>query len=157
MVHEEAKTVAHPIRVKHVTPGRTAERIAKIRKLLAALLCRPQSRDEVGNLLQVSPSGVRKYLADLRGKVEQVDIAGRACVRLAMSIDEARAYLASLIVPPRPPRTRTALSVAKRDPSRHFHIMEDDEYHQVRVLRKIPQHDPLTVRFFNLAPAGVWA
>lgn len=157
MLARDANTTAHAPRAKHVTPGRTAERIAKIRKLLAALLSRPQSRDELGNLLQVGPSGVRKYLADLRGKVEQIYIAGQACIRLVMSTEEARAYLASLIVLARPARTRTALSLARRDPSRHFHIMADDKHYQVRVLRKIPAIDPITAHLFNLVPSGVWA
>jgi hypothetical protein len=160
MVHEEAKTVAHPIRVKHVTPGRTAERIAKIRKILVALLCCPQSRDELGNLLQVGPSGVRKYLADLRGKVELIVIDGQPHYRSTMGDEAAEGYLAKLAaqLPVRStPALKTALSFARRDPSRHFHIMEDDEYHQVRVLRKLPALDPITAHLFNRVPGGVWA
>jgi hypothetical protein len=144
-------------RGRHVTPSRTAERIERIRTLITTLLCGQILRDDIGAVLRLSPSGVRSYLADLRGKVELVYEAGVQVCRLAIGADEAKSYLASLdlMAPSRPIRPR--MSKPTVDPSRHIHIMQDDVDFPVRVHRGIPAHEPMMAHFFNLAPAGVWA
>jgi hypothetical protein len=138
-------------RAHHVTHGRTAERIEKIRKLITALLDGQISHDQLGNLLEIGPSGVRKYLADLRGRVQLTIDGGEKVLRLAIDADAARTYLASL-APQAPAPGRkgriSELAIAERDPKRHIHIMRDDEYYQVRVSRSIPAPDPLVVALF---------
>jgi hypothetical protein len=138
-------------RAHHVTHGRTTERLEKIRKLVAALQEGQLPHDQVGPLLELGPSGVRKYLADLRGKVQLTVDRGEKVLRLAITSDSAQAYLDSLApkVPTSGRKGRVSeLALAERDPKRHIHIMRDDEYYQVRVSRSIPAPDPLVVALF---------
>jgi hypothetical protein len=147
-------------RSRYVTPSRTVERIERVRTLIAALKVGDMSRDEVGGLLAIGPSGVRKYMVDLGGIVESVWIAGHLMCRLTSDAAKVENYLASLDAksPTRPIKPRPcALTIAAQDPSRHFHIMEDDVEFKVRPVRKLPEHTALMAHFFNLVPAGVWA
>jgi predicted transcriptional regulator len=146
-------------RAHHVTHGRTAERLEKIRKLVTALQDRDMRREDIADLLAMGPSGVRKYIADLResGVMEIARYAdgtatflGYAEYRLALGVDETREYLANLAAAPTSGRKDriSELALAERDPKRHIHIMQDDEYYQVRVSRSIPAPDPLVVALF---------
>jgi len=147
-------------RSRHVTPGRTTERLEKIRKLITALQAGPRTRADIGALLEMGPSGVRKYLADLAGRVKAVADGPETHIHLVMRADQVDAYLGELaaqaaarpVVPPRSPE-----GIAARDPRRHFHIMSDDEHYAIRVLRKLPDHDPVHVAFFGAAPARMEA
>jgi hypothetical protein len=138
-------------RARHVTPGPTTERLEKIRKLVTALQEGQLPHDQVGPMLELGPSGVRKYLVDLRGKVQLTVDRGERVLRLAVTSDAAQAYLDSL-APKAPTSGRkgriSELTIAERDPRRHIHIMQDDEYYQVRVSRSIPAPDPLLVALF---------
>lgn len=140
---------------RHVTHAFTAARIERIAKLIAALQDRPRTRDEIGALLKMGPSGVRKYLVDLRGTVE---FAGGAepVFRLTLSAKRASAYLESLKVqaPSRPavPR-KSQFARATDDPSRHFHILADDEHHMPRLQRGVPAHEPVMAHFYGMARA----
>lgn len=146
-------------RSRHVTPSRTAERIERVRKLIEALKVSELSRDEIGGLLSIGPSGVRKYMVDLAGIVESSGEAGHLVCRLTRDADKVANYLASLdaLTPARPIKPRAcALAIAAKDPARHFHIMEDDVEFPVRIPR-IPAHDPVMAHFFKLVPAQVRA
>jgi hypothetical protein len=141
-------------RGRHVTPSRTVERIERVRKLIAALQVSDMSRDEVGGLLAIGPSGVRKYMVDLGGIVESVWIAGHLMCRLTRDAGKVASYLATLDAksPARPIKPRPcAITLAAQDPARHFHIMEDDVEFKVRLQTRIPQHDPLLAHFFSFA------
>jgi len=148
-------------RARYVTPSRTAERNERTRQLILALQERNLRRDEIGSLLKIGPSGVRKYLADLCQLVELVRDADEQVFRLTADADKARAFLASLEALPvaRPVKNRppTPMELAARDPARHIHIMHDDEEFKVRIQRGLPAHEPMMAHFFNLAPAGVCA
>ena len=147
-------------RSRYVTPSRTAERIERVRKLILALQVSELSRDEIGGLLSIGSSGVRKYMVDLGGIVESVHVDGQLICRLTSDAAKVANFLAILDaqVPPRPIKPRAcALAIAAKDPARHFHIMEDDVEFPVRVSRKIPAPDPVLARFFNLVPAQVWS
>lgn len=147
-------------RSRYVTPSRTAERIERVRKLITALRSGPLTRDEIGGLLSIGPSGVRKYMTDLNGVVESFGEFGHPMCRLTSDSEKLNAYLAKLdeqaVSRPAKPR-KCELTIAARDPARHFHIMEDDVEFKVRPVRKIPKHDPVMAHFFNLVPARVWA
>jgi predicted transcriptional regulator len=147
-------------RAHHVTHGRTAERIERIRRLIIELQDRDMRREDIADLLAMGPSGVRKYIADLResGVMEIARYAdgtatflGYAEYRLALGADETRDYLANLAAAPTSGRKGriSELAIAERDPRRHIHIMRDDEYYQVRVSRSIPAPDPLLVALFG--------
>jgi hypothetical protein len=146
-------------RARHVTPRQTAARVENLRNLVNALLAGDMLRDEIGELLQVGPSGVRKYLADLGEKVtvaRYVDgtptFIGFPVYRLAISAENAQAWLASMAAeaPARAtPGPKSAQSIAARDPSRHFHILEDDTHYAVRVSRNAPKRDFLVTAFFG--------
>jgi hypothetical protein len=138
--------------VTNAPHARTAERLEKIRTLITALQAGPMSRDEIGDLLEMGPSGVRKYLADLASRVKQVPAGAETMIRLAMSVDQVDAYLAELATqaPARPvTASRTPQAIAARDPRRHFHILEDDEHYAIRVSRAKPARDPLVAAFFG--------
>lgn len=76
-------------RACHVTPGRTAERVEKIRRLLTALQAGQPEHDEVGAVLGMGPSGVRKYLFDLRTLVAR---EGHS-VRLSAGVGQVEDFL----------------------------------------------------------------
>jgi hypothetical protein len=127
-------------RLRHVTPGRTVERLDRLRILVGELQSGEMSRAAIGALLEMGPSGVRKYLVDLRGMIAlRADDGDQVC-RWTASADATRAYLATLstTAAAAPARPRPAVRI---DTSRHIHIMRDDEHFAVRVLRGIPAHE----------------
>jgi hypothetical protein len=139
-------------RARHVTPFATAERLERMRTLITALQVSDLSREEIGSLLCVSPSGVRKYLADLAAKVRIVGDIGNQVCRLTLTANEAQAYLESLAVktPARPAqRPRSEVGIAMLDSMRRFHIMQDDEHYTVRVHRGAVARDPLVTALFG--------
>jgi hypothetical protein len=147
-------------RSRYVTPSRTVERIERVRTLITALQAGDLMRDEIGGLLAIGPSGVRKYMVDLSGIVESVYVAGHLMCRLSRDTEKVDAYLAKLDeqAASRPAKPRKCeLTIAAQDPARHFHIMEDDVEFKVRVPKGIPAHHPLMAAFYNLVPSGVWA
>jgi len=146
-------------RSRYVTPSRTVERIERVRTLIAALKVGELSRDEIGGLLAIGPSGVRKYMVDLGGIVESVWVAGHLVCRLTSDTAKVASYLATLdsLAPSRPIKPQVcAITIASQDPARHFHIMEDDVEFKVRIPR-IPKHEPVMAHFFNLVPPRGWA
>jgi len=147
-------------RARYVTHSQTAARLAKLRTLITTLQVRQLRRDEICNLLQVGPSGVRKYLADLRGLVATVFDAGVAVCRLVGAAEKVQAFLAGLgaMAPGRPVTAAPSPErIAARDPRRHFHILADDEHYAIRVSRALPARDPMVAAFFGAGPAAVGA
>lgn len=141
-------------RAHHVTHSYTAARAENIRKLITALMVGQLARDEIGALLQVGPSGVRKYLADLKGKVDNLYVEGEQVCRLAIGADEARAYLGSLDVqvPARPVSVANP-EISKPGPGRHFHILADDTHYAIRVSRAPVSRDWSVTALFGAGPA----
>jgi hypothetical protein len=140
-------------RARHITHGKTTERLEKTRQLITALMEGQLRHDQIGPMLELGPSAVRKYLADLCGKVQLTVDRGERVLRLTMTIEAAQAYLDSLIpqVPTSGRKGRvTELTIAASDPRRHLHIMRDDEYYHVRVSRAIPQHEPVHAAFWRM-------
>lgn len=143
----------------HATHRQTAARIDRLLILVAALQARHLMREDIGGILQVGPSGVRKYIKDLGAAIEidrYVDgnnrFIGFPVYRLAMTAEEAQAYLAGLAssptkLPCRP--SASALSIAAKDPSRHFHILADDTHYAIRLNRTPATRDPLVAAFFG--------
>jgi hypothetical protein len=113
------------------------------------------TRDQIAGLLGMGPSGARKYVADLNGLTSLTFVGAEQFHRWTANANKTRAFMASLdALAARPMRApRTALSIATRDPSRHFHILADDEHFSVRVSRCAPARDPmaLPVAFFGQA------
>lgn len=141
-------------RTHHVTHSYTAARAENIRKLITALMAGQLARDEIGALLQVGPSGVRKYLADLKGKVDKLYIDGEQVCRLAMRPGEAQAYLDSLgaQVPARPIGVASS-EISMPAPGRRFHILADDTHYAIRVSRAPAARDPWVTALFGAGPA----
>jgi hypothetical protein len=140
-------------RARHVTPCHTAARLERICTLIAAFQARGAlTRAEIGDVLKMGPSGVRKYLVDLGDKVAFGSIGGEQLCRLTLSADEATAYVAQLAreAAGRPrPINLSDFEKAKRDPARHFHILEDDEHYAIRLGRTPIVRDPLVAAFFG--------
>lgn len=144
----------------HSTPYRpTADRVEKIRKLVTALQERSLTSGEIGTLLEVSASSVRNYLAVLQGKHTHALDAGRPVFTWILGEDATSAYLAILAATPlrkaAPPRS--PLARAKCDPSRHFHILGDDEHIAIRVSRAAPARDWAVAALFGAGPASAGA
>jgi len=144
-------------RARHVTPCHTAGRIERICALVVAFQKRgAMTRAEIGDVLKMGPSGVRKYLVDLGEKVTFGTVGGAQMCRLTLSAEEAAAYVAQLAREaagrPRPVRA-SDFDIAKRDPARHFHILDDDEHYPIRMHRDQIGRDPLVAALFG--PCGV--
>jgi len=140
------------------TNSHTAARVEKIRKLIHSLQQGDMSRDEICDLLEMGPSGVRKYLADLAGRVKAVVAGGETIVHLAIDADQAEAYLDQLAAQasPRPAvLPRSPEWIAARDRTRHFHILEDDAHYSIRVSRAAPARDWAVAALFGAAPAAM--
>jgi hypothetical protein len=146
-------------RAHHVTHRKTTLRVERMRNLVKAMIAGDMTREEIGELLQVGPSGVRKYLADLIdivGIARYVDgtatFVGFPVYGLVINAKEAQSYMDSLVAdaPPRAtPEPRSVCALAARDPSRHFHILADDTHYPVRVSRAPVQRDVLVAAFFG--------
>jgi len=148
-------------RARHVTPCHTAGRIEKICSLVVAFQARGEmTRAEIGDVLKMGPSGVRKYLVDLGEKVTFGSIGGTQFCRLTLSAEEATAFVAKLTSEaagrPRPPRA-SDFDKAKRDPARHFHILDDDEHYAIRLRRTPVARDPFVAALFGPGPASMGA
>jgi len=147
-------------RARYVTPGQTAERIEKTRRLIAALLVGPLSRAAIGNLLEMGPSGVRKYLADLGERVTSARGAEGLMCYLAITAEQAQAYLKQLAAAPvsRPTGVpKRAADVTTLGPGRHIHLMQDDEHYSVRLHSAPVARDPLVAALFGARAAEVRA
>lgn len=145
-------------RASHVTPGQTVARMENLRRLAAELAVRSMRRDEIGDFLQMGPSGVRKYLADLADRVSTVQTADGQVFFLAMTPEHLQSYLNQLAAAPvvrerRP--ARTSLALAARDPARHIHVMQDDVHYSVRLHSAPVARDPLVAAFFGARGAEV--
>ena len=139
-------------RASYVTPGQTAARIDNLRRLVAELMIRPLRRDEIRNLLQMGPSGVRKYLVDLGSRVTTARVDSESMCFLAITTDQAQAYLAQLATAPvaRPTGVpKRSSDIVKLGAGRLVHIMEDDVHYSVRLHSAVPARDPLVAALFG--------
>ena len=144
-------------RARNITPRQTTARAERLRTLITSLLDGNLDRDAIGNVLQVGPSGVRKYLIELGSMLQIVGrIDGTATTLgipvygLAITAEAAREYLASLAANP-PARPRTAAKPAQTlvVPGRRFHILYDDTHYPIRVSRAPAMRDPLVAALFG--------
>jgi predicted transcriptional regulator len=147
-------------RASYVTPGQTAARIDNLQRLVAELMIRPLRRDEIANLLQMGPSGVRKYLVDLGGRVTTARSDDGLMCFLAITTEQAQAYLAQLATAPvaRPTGVpKRPSDIAKIGAGRLVHIMEDDVHYSVRLSLVTPARDPLVAALFGARDSEVRA
>lgn len=147
-------------RARYVTPGQTAARIEKIRRLVAALLVGPLSRDAIGNLLEMGPSGVRKYLTDLGSRVTAARGADGLLCYLAITSEQAQVYLSQLdSVPVARPTgiPKRAKDIASLGAGRLIHIMQDDVHYSVRLHSAPVGRDPLVAALFGACAPEVRA
>ena len=139
-------------RACHVTPGQTAARLDNLRRLVAALLVGPLSREAIGNLLEMGPSGVRKYLNDLGERITTARGDDGLMCYLAITPEQAHAYLAQLAAAPvsRPTGLpKRPKDVATIGAGRHIHVMQDDMHFAVRLHSAPAARDPLVAAFFG--------
>jgi predicted ArsR family transcriptional regulator len=145
----------------HVTHGKTMERIERIRSLITAMRACELMREEIAGTLQLGPSGVRKYIADLRadGVIELARYAdgtatflGHPVYRLALDADGTAKYLAALAAGAIVRKvSKSSAAVAMVTPGRHFHILADDTHYAIRVNRAPIVRDPLVAHLFGAA------
>lgn len=129
--------------------GRTKQRVANIRRLIAALGEREMKRGEIYEFLHLSPSGGRKYLFDLKQAIEiartipgAIGRPGHPVYRLA-SPEAVKQFLDTLdanAVPYRAKDKRGQTPVGRR-----FHIMQDDVGFAVKVHRLAVAADPMAL------------
>lgn len=141
-------------------------RVAKTKELIDELRERNMTRNDMGEFMQFSPSGVRKYLADLRAAhiVEVIDehdpVTGQELYALIDNADQVQAFIDSLEAIARPCAgggAPTQLQMALRDKSRTFHLMQDDAFYSVRIRRGAIAPDPHALPADFLRPAAVKA
>lgn len=144
-------------RASYVTPGQTAARIENLRRLVAELLVRSMRRDEVGDFLQMGPSGVRKYIKELGERVSIVRTPDGPVYFIAMTAAQAQAYLEQLAAVPVSRPTGRPKQLAERvlAPGRHIHMMMDDSHYAVRLHSAPAARDPLVAAFFGQRAAEV--
>lgn len=148
----------------------TARRADHIRNIIARMRNSELTFADIQQILCMSPSGARKYVRELlSAEVIVIDrsehirrIAGKGSEQMIhyykLTDDESKIdkLLAALSAPraekkkEEEPRKR----VLTGDPSRHFHIMEDDTHYPVKTQRKVPAPDPLLAAFFGMAGAA---
>jgi len=139
-------------RASYVTPGQTAARLDNLRRLVGELLVRSMRRDEIGDLLQMGPSGVRKYIVDLGNRVSVVKTGDGPVYFLAMTPEQAQAFLLQLAATrvSRPVgRPKKVADGALVVPGRLIHLMKDDAHYAVRLHSAPAARDPLVAAFFG--------
>lgn len=156
MIQDSVETARAP-----KVPVRTQERIDNIKKVVGALREGELKRYELEALLQLSPSGTRKYVADLResGVLELARYVDGTSTYLGVPVfqlspDKKRVddFLAELDaggVCPKRKCDKSQLDLAKRMAGRHFHIMQDDTHFAIRVSRSAVGRDPLVEALFG--------
>lgn len=138
-------------RASYVTPGQTAARIENLRRLVVELLVRSMRREEVGDFLEMGPSGVRKYIKELGDRVSIVRTPDGPVYFIAMTLEQAQSYLKQLAAVPvsRPTGRPKAIAERTLDSSRRIHIMKDDSHYSVRLHSAPAARDPLVAAFFG--------
>lgn len=161
--------VSPQIPCKGKAPRRLRSSIARVnnmRMIIDALKCGELVRDDIGGMLGFSPSGVRKYLSDLRDSgivvVDRLIEATKHCpgipvYHLTDDADLVERFLADLDANTvRPKRATKNLIKVLRDTSRHIHIMNDDEGHNPRIEKVTPaRRDEMVAMFFGPVPAAI--
>jgi hypothetical protein len=150
----------------HLMHSRHRSRVENIERLIATLREREILRDEMGDVLGMGTSGVRKYLRDLIGAgVIVLDryidptrfTLGTPVYQITSDTAKVDAYLKAIRAEcsiPRRPGAKSYLSIAMSDPTRHIHVASDDDWHRPRVERKKPaQRDPLALPVDFFVPA----
>lgn len=145
----------------------TARRLENVRILLERLKVTEElSFDEISVLLKLSPSGLRKYVKDLRQSgiliLARIDCVGSltpgtAYYRLCNNKEKIKSVLARISetladVPiAEPVQTSQARARALSTEGRQFHILRDDTEYQIRTpALKPPKHDQLLSLFYGL-------
>lgn len=145
---------------RHVTHRQTVQRIERLRAIVTSLLTGDLPGPDLAELIGLSPAGSRKYVRELSGAgiialavpVDGAVSVVRRVFTLAVTEAQARAYLAELDVsaPIRAAKpSKSALSVAMRDSTRHVHLMKHDVQFSIRLNRTPPMRDPLVAALFG--------
>lgn len=146
----------------------TARRANYIRSIVERLRGGELSTSDIREILSMSPSGTRKYVRELLGaevmvisRTEHIRrIAGRGSEQTLnhykLTDDESKIEALMALLSKARDYKKKAEEPKKRvltgDPSRHFHIMEDDTHYPVKVQRPVtPAPDPLLAQFFGFA------
>lgn len=142
-----------------------AKRIDNMKRLVDELGLRLMTPADMGQFLGFSPSGVRKYLADLREarilEAHGTDfVSGRMNYGVVDDPAQVAAFLAGLAsarkdAPSR--RMKSNVDLALSDKSRHFHLLQDDAYYAIRVSKVVVAPDPLALHrdFFKASGASL--
>ena len=156
MIQESVETPRAP-----KVPVRTQGRIDNIKKVVGALRESELKRYELEALLQLSPSGTRKYVSELResGVLElaryidgTATYLGVPVFKLVDDTKRVNDFLAGLDagrVCAKRKCDKSQLDLAKRMAGRHFHIMADDTHYAIRVSRTPAFRDPLVEALFG--------
>lgn len=127
----------------------TRHRESNTRRLIAALEHNDMSWREIGALLNISVSGVRKYaneLMEAHVAVKRLSDAGCYVLCLTTNMDVIKRLLATFSDDePSPPKAPSPL-----EPGTYVHVMSDDESYVVKRQKHIPACDPLLAALFGL-------
>lgn len=122
-------------------------------RLVNELRERDLLRSDIANLLGVAPPTVRKYVNILADLVEvRFDpLAEEPSYRLVGAAERVDGFLRSLDRTQPKKAPLSPMQKALTNPSRHFHILPDDEAYPVRISRALPHRDFLVSALFGPA------
>lgn len=141
--------------------SRTQRRAENMRKLIERFEGASMTCGDVADFFGFSASGARKYLLDLRitGVIELSHregitdtFIGTPVWKLADDLEAREKFLLGLGAF----RSDTVKNIAPRikakdDPTRHIHILADDQHYSVKASRAPVVRDPLIAAFFGPA------
>ncbi|MES3022717.1 MAG: ArsR family transcriptional regulator [Pseudomonadota bacterium] len=144
----------------------TMRRAENMRKIIGRLRLGETMGYEINELLGFSPSGARKYMADLSRAEAMIVTRFIECQSKKEGIpvyvlnpdeDKVKAFIDTLhVMGVRPKPGQKREQTIDAGPGRHIHVMADDIEHHVRVPRLvIPRHTELLAFFFGLAGASL--
>lgn len=118
-------------------------------RLVVALRRRNLVHSELAKLLGVSVPVLCERIATMGDLVDSRydKKAGEIRCRLTKDAERVEAYLTS--VGHKPVASRSRFAAARLDPTRHIHILEDDESYSPRLHRAAPARDPLVSALFG--------
>lgn len=136
----------------------TTQKSSNIKRIIEALCMGEMTRQTISELLSMSPSGTRKYIADLKREHVMVTVRqdgatswhnGHDVYRLNPDVDVIDSFLAKLEAGtvPKSPAKRGENAAEVRS---GLHICSDDMAFSVKVSGfKIPAPDPVLAHFFG--------
>lgn len=146
---------------KRITTA-TERKSGMLRDLVDEFRLRNMATYQIAHKVGVSASCARRYITDLSnaGVIEIVDLdmsfhcnTGAPIYGLVKDLAKVDKFCESMKAHPGTPLD-TPRHKQPSDPTRHLHVMADDENYYIKPPLYKPKHDELFMRFFGRAPCA---